>query len=57
MFQTQRIEYLASFWTKPRQFELAACEDHGIGNVVEAFKSLGYEECDDGTQEEGKTMS
>jgi hypothetical protein len=25
-------------------------EDHGIGNVV---KSLGYEDCDDGAQEEG----
>ena len=28
-------------------------EDHGVGNVVEAFRSLGYEECDDGAQEEG----
>ena len=28
-------------------------DDHGVGNVVEAFRSLGYEECDDGTQEEG----
>ncbi|MBN2296884.1 MAG: hypothetical protein JXM70_30945 [Pirellulales bacterium] len=28
-------------------------EDHGVGNVVEAFGALGYEECDNGTQEEG----
>ena len=28
-------------------------DDHGIGNVVEAFRSLGYEECDDGTLEAG----
>jgi len=28
-------------------------EDHGIGNVVEAFRSLGYEECEDGALEEG----
>jgi hypothetical protein len=28
-------------------------EDHGIGNVVEAFRSLGYKECEDGAQEEG----
>jgi hypothetical protein len=24
-------------------------DDYGIGNVVAAFKSLGYEECDDGS--------
>ncbi len=28
-------------------------EDHGIGNVVAAFTSQGYEECDDGEPEEG----
>jgi hypothetical protein len=28
-------------------------EDHGIGNVIEAFKSLGYQECDDGAHEVG----
>ena len=31
----------------------ASREDHGIGNLVSAFKSLGYEECDDGTLEHG----
>ena len=28
-------------------------EDHGIGNIVAAFQSLGFEECDDGALEEG----
>ncbi|MDA1053514.1 MAG: hypothetical protein O3C40_23945 [Planctomycetota bacterium] len=28
-------------------------DDHGMGNVVAAFKSHGYEECDDGEPEEG----
>jgi len=28
-------------------------EDHGIGNLVAAFKSLGFQECEDGTLEEG----
>ncbi|WP_145117994.1 DUF7689 domain-containing protein [Rosistilla oblonga] len=28
-------------------------EDIGIGNLVAAFKALGYEECDDGTLDDG----
>jgi len=28
-------------------------EDYGIGNVIAAFESLGYEECDDGALEDG----
>ncbi|MEJ7593846.1 MAG: hypothetical protein WKF77_20085 [Planctomycetaceae bacterium] len=28
-------------------------EDLGVGNLISAFKSLGYEECDDGTLEQG----
>jgi hypothetical protein len=31
----------------------SAREDHGVGNVVAAFNSLGYEECDDGTLDAG----
>jgi len=27
--------------------------DHGIGNLVEAFRALGYEECENGTLEDG----
>jgi len=27
--------------------------DHGIGNLVEAFLALGYEECENGTLEDG----
>ncbi len=27
--------------------------DHGIGDLVEAFRSLGYEECENETLEEG----
>lgn len=28
-------------------------DDHGIGNLIAAFKSLGYEECDHGELETG----
>ncbi len=28
-------------------------DDHGIGNLVTAFMSLGFEECDDGMLENG----
>lgn len=28
-------------------------DDYGIGNLVEAFRSLGFEECDSGTLEAG----
>ena len=28
-------------------------DDHGIGNLIIAFKSLGFEECDDGELEDG----
>jgi hypothetical protein len=31
----------------------ASRDDYGLGNAVAAFKSLGYEECDDGTPEDG----
>ena len=46
---------MAERWWQPGVFWPvdSSREDHGIGNVVEAFRSLGYEECDDGAQEEG----
>jgi hypothetical protein len=42
-------------WWQPGMFwpVRSSRDDHGVGNVVEAFRSLGYEECDDGTQQEG----
>lgn len=42
-------------WWQPGSFWPieSAREDVGVGNLIAAFRTLGYDECDDGTLEDG----
>ena len=44
----------AHWWQPGVHWPVAAsCDDCGIGNLVHAFKAIGYDECEDGTAERG----